>query len=139
MMTTEQPFDGTCTVLIVDDEVGPRESLRMVLSPDFRVLSASGGEEALAILRRERVDVVTLDLRMPGLDGTETLKKIREIDPDVNVVILTAFGSKETVMDTIYLGAFSYINKPFHAGEIRETIQQACELRRKAYDRSAPA
>jgi DNA-binding NtrC family response regulator len=119
------------TVLVVDDETGPRESLRLVLRPHCRVLTADGGKDALRILAREAVDVVTLDLRMPELDGVRTLERIREIAPDVEVIIVTGFGSRESVIDTLYLGAYSYINKPFHVTDILETIRQAYRNRRR--------
>ena len=125
-----QPPSTPRTVLIVDDETGPREALRLVLKPYFRVFTADGGTAALEILAREDVDAVTLDLRMPGLDGVRTLEQIREVAPDLEVVIVTGYGDKESVMDTIYLGAFSYINKPFHASDVLETIRRACEHRR---------
>ena len=125
------------TVLVIDDEDGPREALRLVLKPHCRVLAATGGEEALDILAREKVDVITLDLRMPGLDGVATLERIREIDPEVAVVIVTGFGSKETVTETIFLGAFSYLNKPFHATDLLDTIRQALTNRRLPGTRGA--
>ena len=132
-MTPAPSGERNSTVLVVDDEPGPREALRMVLKPHFRVLTASGGEEAVEILRRERIDVLTLDLRMPKLDGVRTLERIREVSADVEVVVVTGFGDRESVMDTIYLGAFSYINKPFHMSDILETIRQACERRRSSF------
>lgn len=122
---------GLPTVLVIDDETGPREALRMVLKPHFRVLTAAGCEEALTILSREKVDVITLDLRMPGLDGVATLELIREIAPDVGVVVITGFGSRETLMDTVYLGAFSYMNKPFHVSDVLDTVRQAFESSRR--------
>ena len=131
-MNSTVPSRNLPTVLVVDDETGPRESLRLVLRPHCRVLTAGGGEEALQILARESVDIVTLDLRMPELDGVRTLERIRQIDPDVEVIIVTGFGSKESVIDAFYLGAFSYINKPFHVTDILETIRQAHQNRRRA-------
>lgn len=128
-----------CTVLVVDDETGPRESIRRVLAPYYNVLAASGGEEALEILSREEIDVVTLDLRMPGLDGTATLEQIRAMERAVEVIIVTAYGSSETVMDTIYLGAFSFLNKPFAVGEILQTVREACEVGRRDFGGGAQA
>jgi DNA-binding NtrC family response regulator len=127
------------TVLVVDDETGPREALRLVLGREYRVLTASGGDQALAILRNEPVDVVTLDLRMPGLDGVATLERIREISTEVEVVIITAFGSNESVGETLYLGAFSYLNKPFPAGQVRDTVRQAVDSRRAKVPAPLPA
>jgi DNA-binding NtrC family response regulator len=120
---------GEATVLVIDDEEGPREALSLVLKARFRVVRATTGEEALEILRREAVDVVTLDLRMPGLDGVATLERIRTFAPDLPVVVVTGYGSKETLADTLFLGVFSYLNKPFHASELLETVRSALESR----------
>src|SRR2546430_9645007 len=84
---------GRSLVLIVDDEAGVRESLRFLLDPHFRVQAVSSGEAALQVLLRETVDVILLDLTMPGIGGVETLARIREVDESVEVVIITGYGS----------------------------------------------
>src|SRR5512145_2560027 len=81
------------TILVVDDELGPRESLRMILKPSYEVLTAESGVRALALIQSSRVDVVTLDLKMPGLSGTEVMEAIKGIDPRIEVVIITGYGS----------------------------------------------
>src|SRR5437879_11910101 len=78
-------------LLIVDDERGVRESLRAILQGDCEVFAASTGDEALAIVGREAVDVVTLDLKMPGLGGVGVLQSIKEIDYDIEVVVITGY------------------------------------------------
>lgn len=118
------------TVLIVDDERGPRESLRLILGYHFRVVSAESGEEAVAILGSEPVDVVTLDLKMPGLSGPETLARMRELDPAIEVVIVTGYGSFESAVEVLKLRAFDYITKPFDAEAILEVVRKAAECRR---------
>jgi PleD family two-component response regulator len=80
----------THTVLVVDDEAGIRESLRLILEPHYRVLTADTGEAALGILERERISVMTLDLRMPGWDGLETPLRVREIEAALEVIIVSA-------------------------------------------------
>ncbi|MGH7899156.1 MAG: response regulator [Candidatus Binatia bacterium] len=130
-MAVSDRTPGPPTVLVVDDEEGPREALRMVLAQQFRVLTAASGEQALAIVARDPVDVVTLDLRMPGLDGVATLELMRQIAPDLGVVVITGYGSRETVMDTVYLGAFSYMNKPFHVTDVLDTVRRACGSSRR--------
>jgi len=69
------------TILIVDDERGPRESLRMILSPNYRVVQAGSGAEALECIRRERVDLITIDLNMPGMHGQELMRTVRSEFP----------------------------------------------------------
>jgi signal transduction histidine kinase len=126
-MAAETPPENRCSVLIVDDEEGPRQALEFVLRPHFRVLAASSGEEAIEILRRERVDVVTLDLSMPGIDGLATLTRIREIIPEMAVVIVTAKGTLDNAKEAVRLRAFDFIQKPFSAATVLEVINKAGE------------
>ncbi len=126
-MTAEKSPENRCSVLIVDDEEGPRQALEYVLRPHFRVLAASSGEEAIDILRRERVDVVTLDLSMPGTDGLATLSRIREIIPEIAVVIVTAKGTLDNAKEAVRLRAFDFIQKPFSAAAVLDVISKAGE------------
>jgi DNA-binding NtrC family response regulator len=123
--------DPRCAVLVVDDERGPRESLRLVLAAQFDVLTAESAEEALDVIRRQKVDVVTLDLKMPGVSGAQALAEIRTIDPDVEVVIVTGYGSFECVVEILKLHAFDYVTKPFDPGELLTTVREAAESRRR--------
>ncbi len=129
-MSEKSQSQNLSCVLVVDNEDGPREALRFILQRQFRVLSATGGEEALAILRREPVDVVTLDLAMPGIDGLETLAHMREIVPDVEVVIVTGYGSYDSARQAIRLRAFDFLEKPFQASKVLDVIQRAGDLAR---------
>src|ERR1700737_5423165 len=104
-------------VLVIDDEMGPRESLRMLLKPDYQVHTADNVETGLKILREKGPDTIVMDIRMPGMNGIEGLRKIREIDPHLSVIMLTGFGALETAQEALRLGASDYINKPFDAGE----------------------
>jgi len=81
------------SVLIVDDELGPRESLRMILKPISNVYTAENGEKALEFIRQEPVNLVTLDLKMPGIPGIEVLKEIKGYNPDIEVIVLTGYVS----------------------------------------------
>jgi DNA-binding response OmpR family regulator len=117
------------TILIVDDEFGPRESLRMILNPHFSIFTAADGKEALAILRKEKIDVVTLDLKMPGLSGLDILREIRRFYPDVEVLIITAFGSPQNVKEANRYGARSFICKPFNPMELLNNINNLFEKR----------
>ena len=126
------------TVLVVDDDPGPREALGLVLEHDFRVLFAQNGREALGVLARNVVDVVTLDLQMPGLTGEQTLALLRETDPDVQVIIVTGHSSLETAIAALRLRAFDYISKPFEARKVRALVKNAveeCAERRAKTDR----
>ena len=117
-------------ILVIDDEMGPRESLRMLLKPNYRVHTADNVEAGLRISREKKPDAVISDIRMPGTSGIEGLRKIREIDPHVAVIMLTGFGALETAKEALRLGANDYISKPFDAGEMRQVIGRNVERTR---------
>ena len=117
------------TVLVVDDEVGPRESLRAVLKPDYQVLVATEGEQAIRVVEQEPVDVVLLDLRMPGLSGIRVMEKIKAIDPSIEVILVTGYASYETVLEALRLHAFDYVSKPFNVPHLREMVKRAATHR----------
>ena len=125
------------TVLVVDDEVGSQESLRAILKPEYQVLIAADGEQALQLLAQRPIDVVLLDLRMPGLPGMQVLKKMKTIDPSLRVIIVTAYASDETLHEGAHLQVFAYLIKPFPVAQLRETVRQA--LAHRAEELTQPA
>ena len=116
-------------ILIVDDEMGPRESLKMILKPYFNVYTAERGGQAIEILNQIPIDLVTLDLKMPGLPGTKVLEKVKQRDPDIEAIIITSYGSMDTAIEGLRLGAFDYISKPFDVNHILTLVQRALERR----------
>jgi signal transduction histidine kinase len=112
------------SVLVIDDERGPRESLRILLKPEYRVLCADSVDAGLSLLQEHHPDTVVMDIRMPGKSGIEGLRAIRELDRLVSVIMFTGFGALETAQEAIRLGANEYLKKPFDAFEIREVIQR---------------
>jgi len=129
------------TVLVVDDENGPREAFRLVLEDHFNVLTAASGPAALDVLRENPVDIVTLDLMMPLLSGVETLKRIRQIDPDVEVVIVSALPQRDVTSQCVQLRAFEILAKPFSRVEILSAAKRASTRRndrRRAQQSAAP-
>jgi putative two-component system response regulator len=117
------------SVLVVDDELGPRESLRMILKPVYEVFFASNGTDALQSLRSHKIDLVTLDLRMPGISGIEVLKEIKKTSNDVEVIIVTGFGSLTNAVEAIRYGAVDFISKPFDVAEILSIANRSMERR----------
>lgn len=117
-------------VLIVDDEIGPRESLRMILKPKYNVFSVDNGTAALQMMQQMEMDVITLDLRMPGISGIDTLKEIRRIDPEVMIIIITGYGTLKSAIEAIRHGVFDYIPKPFNVPEIICIIEKAIQRRK---------
>jgi len=101
-------------ILLVDDEADVREVLREYLDGQgFDVETAEDGERALAAARRARPDLILLDVRMPGLDGVQTLRRLRELDASVPVVMVTANDDVSLARETLRLGAIDYVAKPF--------------------------
>ena len=117
-------------ILVIDDEMGPRESLRMLLKPDYSVHTADCVEAGLKFLKEKQPDTIVMDIRMPGMTGIEGLRRIREIDPHLSVIMLTGFGALDTAKEALRLGANDYISKPFDAGEMRAVIGRNVERTR---------
>ncbi len=126
-MTTQRDLPQ---VLVIDDEMGPRESLRMLLKPDYQVYTADTVDGGLRLLREKKPDAVISDIRMPGTSGIDGLRKIREIDPHVAVIMLTGFGALDTAQEALRLGANDYLSKPFDAKQMREVISRNVERTR---------
>src|ERR1700750_136034 len=114
-------------VLVIDDEMGPRESLRMLLKPNYQVHTADCVEAGLKLLKEKNPDTIVMDIRMPGISGIEGLRQIREIDPNLSVIMLTGFGALETAKEALRLGANDYISKPFDAHEMQQVIGRNVE------------
>jgi DNA-binding response OmpR family regulator len=115
-------------VLICDDEAFFREAVGEILRGEsFDVLAAQGGAEALELVARQDVGVVVLDVMMPGVDGLETLRRLRAEHPDVQVVMFTAHGDEEVILNALRLGACDYLAKPIHAGEMALSVHKAME------------
>src|SRR6266550_472567 len=117
-------------ILVIDDEIGPRESLRMLLKTDYNVHTADCVETGIKLLKEKQPDTIVMDIRMPGMTGIEGLRKIREIDPHLSVIMLTGFGALDTAKEALRLGANDYISKPFDAGEMRQVIGRNVERTR---------
>lgn len=112
-------------ILVVDDEAGIRESFRMMLGDEYNISTAAGGSECLELLERGKTfSLVILDLRMPKLDGMEVLRRIKKINPGLPVIILTAVGTHQTVVDALKLGAADFIAKPADIYRVKEVVKK---------------
>ncbi len=114
--------DNRATILVVDDERGPRESLRIILKPNYDVIVARSGSEALQVLRTRRVDLVTLDLNMPGMQGEELMGLLRHEFPQVEIVVITGHGSLENAAEAIRCGVADYLQKPFDVVQVSAAV-----------------
>ncbi len=123
-------------VLVIDDERGPRESLRILLKNDYEVVLADCVPAGIAALKATPPDVIISDIKMPGTSGIEGLRLIREIDTDTAVVMLTGYGDLSTAREAIQLGANDYLCKPFDMDDmfrlVRENIAKTDANRRKS-------
>ena len=126
-MKSKQMVEGEIvkSVLIVDDEVGARESLRMILKTDYAVFLAKDAEEAILQIREHSPDVILLDIILPDLDGLKLLEKIKQKEPDVIVIMITATKTVKTAVEAMKLGAYDYVTKPFDVDELRLIISRA--------------
>ena len=117
------------SVLIVDDKDSLRDMLAQTLSVEgYEVKAAADGEKAMELADASRFDVVLTDLRLPSMDGIEVLRRIKEMDPSQEVIMMTAFGTIETAVHAMKLGAFDFLTKPFEeldvlAAALRRAIE----------------
>ena len=119
-------------VLVVDDHNGVLESFKEILRiKDYEVSGFSNGKEALESMKTAKYDFAFVDLNMPEMDGIEVLKRIKELDPSVEVIIVTAYASEESFANAITLGAMEYLRKPFLMGEVYALAERALRKRRE--------
>ncbi|MBI3827847.1 MAG: response regulator [Candidatus Rokubacteria bacterium] len=134
-MSTLAPPASRSRVLIVDDEIGPRESLRMLLKPAHEIKTADGARAALQEIAQFRPDLVIMDIKMPEMDGLEVLRRIKRIDPTIEVVMITAYASVETVRLALSHGAFEYLIKPFSRQDLESVVRRALGRREADLDK----
>jgi DNA-binding NtrC family response regulator len=119
------------SLLIVDDENVVRDSLGKWFEEEgYSVDTANSGREALMKLPRQRWDLALLDIKMPGMDGLELHRKMREVDPDIIVIIMTGYAAVDTAVQALKDGAYDYIMKPFDPDDLAHVVAKALEHRR---------
>ena len=123
------------TVLIVDDEAAPRAALTQILKQDFNILTAENGGRALAVINDHGVDLITLDLKLPDTSGSDILKEIKRTHREIEVIMVTAYGTLQSAMDCVRHGAAGFLLKPFNASET--AVNQPSNLSEEATARHA--
>jgi DNA-binding NtrC family response regulator len=118
---------GAKTILICDDDLGMRDTIGAILGRDYRVLTVATGEAALALLRQDHVDVILLDLKLPGINGFDVLRIVKENYPLIECIIISAVNEVETAVQAMKFGAYHYITKNFDYDELRSIVRNACE------------
>ncbi len=117
------------TLLIVDDEDGPRQSLRVIFKDEYELLMAEDGATAIELAQNHEIDVALLDIRMAGMSGIEVLERLKYVKPDLEAIMMTAFETTDTIRKALRLRACDYINKPFDLSTIRTAVSQAMQRR----------
>ena len=118
-------------VLVIDDDKAMRDACFQILSRQgYRVELAASAKQGLSLLERLSFDTILLDLVMPDMDGLEALKKIRALDPDVEVIIITGYGTIQSAVESIKAGAFHFLSKPFVPDDLRNLVSRALGKRR---------
>jgi len=124
-----------CRVLVVDDEESVRHFVEKgLVRLGYEVVAVADGERALAAWNEQRFDAAVLDVRMPGLDGTAVLTRIRSSSPDAVVVLMSAHGTVDSAVEAMHLGAADFVTKPFDIGELRLRVDRAIRARRDAQE-----
>ncbi|WP_028400634.1 response regulator [Ectobacillus panaciterrae] len=112
-------------ILIVDDQYGIRILLNEVFQKEgYRTFQAANGFQAIDIVLKDKPDLVILDMKIPGMDGIEILKRIKEIDQDIKVILMTAYGELDMIQEAKDLGAIMHFAKPFDIDEMRTIVRQ---------------
>src|SRR6516162_3162830 len=118
------------TLLIVDDEDGPRQSLRVIFKDEYDLLMADDGPSAIELAQKNEIDVAVLDIRMAGMSGIEVLERLKYVKPNLEAIMMTAFETTDTIRQALKLRACDYINKPFDLGTMRSAVNQAMQRRK---------
>jgi nitrogen regulation protein NR(I) len=118
-------------LLLIDDEADVQYSFRRIFdSPEIEITTASSGEEGLRLLAKLKPDLVLMDIRMGGINGLEALRRIRQIEPKLLVILMTAYGTTQTTIEAMKLGAYDYLLKPFDVPRLKETVTNALKAAR---------
>ena len=119
------------TVLIVDDEAAPRAALTQILKQNFNILTADNGSHALAVINDHGVDLMTLDLKLPDTSGSDILKEIKRTHREIEVIMVTAYGTLQSAMDCVRHGAAGFLLKPFNASELLSISLQTSQKKQR--------
>ena len=125
------PASQKPTVLVIDDEAGPRDALKFVLCPFFNIQSAESAQAAIDVLQKQRVDLITLDQKLPDRQGLDLLQEIKHHHADIEVIIITGYGSLKSAMEGIRHGAAGYLLKPFNVTELVTLMHQTLEKKQR--------
>src|SRR5688572_7898159 len=119
--------DRRKTLLIVDDDEGMRDTMAAMLRQDYRILRVATGESALQVLQKENVDLMLLDVQLPGIGGLDVLRILKENYPSIEVIVVSAMKDLDTAIEAMRHGAYHYLAKDFDADGLRTLVSNASE------------
>ncbi|TKB68143.1 MAG: response regulator [Nitrospira sp.] len=128
---TSEPVKHKPTLLVVDDEAGPRDALKVILRPFFNIQAAESASAAIDVLNSRHIDLITLDQKLPDRQGLDLLQDIKHHHADVEVIIITGYGSLKSAMEGIRHGAAGYLLKPFNVTELLSLVNQTLEKKQR--------
>ena len=128
---TPEPMKNKPTLLVIDDEAGPRDALQVILRPFFNIQAAESASAAIDVLNSHTIDIITLDQKLPDRQGIDLLQDIKHHHADVEVIIITGYGSLKSAMEGIRHGAAGYLLKPFNVTELLSLINQTLEKKQR--------
>src|SRR6266851_7356099 len=118
-------------LLLIDDEADVQYSFRRIFdSPEIELTAASSGEEGLKLIAKVKPDLVIMDVRMGGMNGLETLRRLRQTEAKLPVIMMTAYGTAQTAIEAMKLGAYDYLLKPFEVPKLKDLILAALKAAR---------
>src|SRR4026208_1871638 len=119
------------TLLVIDDEAGPRDALKVILRPFFNIQAAESASAAIEVLNSQSIDIITLDQKLPDRQGIDLLQDIKHHHANVEVIIITGYGSLKSAMEGIRHGAAGYLLKPFNVTELLSLVNQTLEKKQR--------
>lgn len=128
---TPEPMKNKPTLLVIDDEAGPRDALKVILRPFFNIQTAESASAAIDVLNSQPIDLITLDQKLPDRQGLDLLQDIKHDHADVEVIIITGYGSLKSAMEGIRHGAAGYLLKPFNVTELLSLVNQTLEKKQR--------
>lgn len=128
---TDSSLQNKPTVLVVDDEAGPRDALKVILRPFFNIQAAESASAAIDVLNSHKIDLITLDQKLPDRQGIDLLQEIKHDHAEVEVIIITGYGSLKSAMDGIRHGAAGYLLKPFNVTELVSLVNQTLDKKHR--------
>lgn len=128
---TSEPVKMKPTLLVIDDEAGPRDALKVILRPFFNIQAAESASAAIDMLNSHQIDLITLDQKLPDRQGIDLLQEIKQHHANIEVIIITGYGSLKSAMEGIRHGAAGYLLKPFNVTELLSLVSQTLEKKQR--------